>query len=64
MDWLINDLDFGLFTFKEMTRSVSWLLEWPLTFANNLLVSGFSFSSDPSADGGAAASCPGSRSSR
>ncbi len=49
MDWLINDLDFGLFTFKEMTRSVSWLLEWPLTLADNLLVNGFSFSTDPSA---------------
>jgi len=49
MKWLIEDLDFGLFTFKEMTRSVSWLLNWPLTFATALLSKGFSFSSDPGA---------------
>ena len=30
MKWLINDFDLGLFTFKELTRSVAWLLEWPL----------------------------------
>ena len=50
MEWLIKDLDFGLFTFKEMTRSIAWLLEWPLTFASQLLVTGFSFSDDPSAE--------------
>jgi len=49
MKWLIEDLDFGLFSFKEMTRSVSWLLNWPLTFATALLSKGFSFSSDPGA---------------
>lgn len=41
MDWLINDLSFGLFTFKELTRSVAWLLDWPLQFASSLLASGF-----------------------
>ncbi len=50
MSWLINDLDFGVFTFKEMTRSVSWVLSWPLTFVNNLLVEGFAFSTDPGAE--------------
>ncbi len=50
MEWLTKDLDFGLFTFKEMTRSITWLLEWPLMFASGLLVSGFSFSSDPNAE--------------
>jgi glycine betaine/proline transport system permease protein len=49
MKWLIQDLDFGLFTFKEFTRSIAWLLEWPLRFANALLSEGFSFSSDPRA---------------
>ncbi len=49
MDWLVKDLDFGLFTFKELTRSFAWLLEWPLTFVNGLLVTGFSFSDNPSA---------------
>jgi len=40
MKWLINDATFGLFTFKEMTRSVSWLLDWPLTAATSLLSTG------------------------
>ena len=41
MGWLINDLSFGLFTFKELTRSLAWLLEWPLSFASSLLAYGF-----------------------
>ncbi len=41
MKWLINDLDFGLFTFKELTRSASWLLHWPLAAAKGLLADGF-----------------------
>lgn len=41
MAWLINDLSFGLFTFKELTRSLSWLLDWPLSIATSLLSSGF-----------------------
>ena len=49
MKWLIEDLDFGLFTFKEFTRSITWLLEWPLRFASALLTEGFTFSSDPNA---------------
>jgi glycine betaine/proline transport system permease protein len=49
MKWLINDFDLGLFTFKELTRSLSWLLDWPLVTAKGLLSSGFTFSSDPSA---------------
>ncbi len=49
MKWLIQDLDFGLFTFKEFTRSISALLEWPLSAASGLFANGFSFSSDPSA---------------
>ena len=40
MKWLINDATFGLFTFKEMTRSISWLLGWPLTAATSLLSTG------------------------
>lgn len=40
MKWLINDATFGLFTFKEMTRSVSWLLDWPLTAATSLFSTG------------------------
>src|SRR5690606_33023681 len=41
MAWLINDLSFGLFTFTELARSVSWLLDWPLQFACSLLAHGF-----------------------
>jgi glycine betaine/proline transport system permease protein len=40
MKWLINDATFGLFTFKELTRSLSWLLDWPLTTATSLFSSG------------------------
>ncbi len=41
MKWLINDLDFGLFTFKEFTRSIAWVLDWPLQLAKGLLSEGF-----------------------
>jgi len=41
MKWLINDFDLGLFTFKEFTRSVAWVLEWPLWLAKALLSAGF-----------------------
>ncbi|MEE8187635.1 MAG: ABC transporter permease subunit, partial [Kiloniellales bacterium] len=41
MKWLINDFDLGLFTFKEFTRSIAWLLEWPLWLAKGLLAKGF-----------------------
>lgn len=49
MKWLINDFDLGLFTFKQLTRSIAWVLEWPLRFAESALASGFTFSTDPSA---------------
>ena len=41
MKWLVNDFDLGLFTFKEFTRSIAWLLHWPLAAAQGLLSSGF-----------------------
>ncbi len=41
MKWLVDDFDLGLFTFKELTRSVSWLLNWPLAAAQGLLSAGF-----------------------
>jgi glycine betaine/proline transport system permease protein len=40
MSWLIRDLDLGLFTFQELTRSVAWVLEWPLRGAQALLAGG------------------------
>ncbi len=41
MKWLINQADLGLFTFKELTRSIAWLLTWPLEAAEGLLATGF-----------------------
>jgi len=41
MKWLINDLSFGLFTFKEFTRAISWLIEQPYWVAKSLLATGF-----------------------
>jgi len=41
MRWLINDFDLGLFTFKQLTRSLAWALEWPLRIAQDLLATGF-----------------------
>jgi glycine betaine/proline transport system permease protein len=41
MKWLINDFDLGLFTFKQFTRSIAWILEWPLELAKGLLSEGF-----------------------
>jgi len=41
MKWLINDLDFGLFTFKEFTRSLAWLIEQPYLLVKSLLSTGF-----------------------
>ncbi len=40
MDWLVNTADLGLFTFYELTRSISWLLEQPLHFASGVLATG------------------------
>ena len=41
MKWLINDADLGLFTFKQLTRSISWLLDQPYEVVHGLLASGF-----------------------
>jgi len=41
MKWLINHADLGLFTFKELTRSIAWLLTWPFDAAKGLLAEGF-----------------------
>jgi glycine betaine/proline transport system permease protein len=41
MKWLVNDATFGLFTFKELTRSLAWVLERPLELATSLLSTGF-----------------------
>ncbi len=41
MKWLINSFDLGLFTFKELTRGLAWLVEQPYTFVRSLLSTGF-----------------------
>lgn len=41
MDWLVGSASFGLFTFRDLTRGLAWLVEWPLDLASSLLVSGF-----------------------
>ena len=34
--WLVNDADFGLFTFKEFTRAIGSVLDVPTLFLNRL----------------------------
>jgi len=40
MKWLVEDATFGLFTFIELTRSISWLIEQPYKLALTLLSHG------------------------
>ena len=44
MNWMVKELDFGLFTFLEATRGFAWLLGWPFDFTNWLLWEGFEIS--------------------
>jgi glycine betaine/proline transport system permease protein len=41
LNWLVNDAHFGLFTFRDLTRSIAWLIEMPYQFLRNLLIEGF-----------------------
>ena len=41
MKWLINVFDLGLFTFKELTRSIAWLLDKPYWVVRSLLADNF-----------------------
>ncbi|MCP4329349.1 MAG: ABC transporter permease subunit [Alphaproteobacteria bacterium] len=41
MKWLLNDASFGIFTFKEFTRSIAWVIEQPYWVAKSLLAQGF-----------------------
>ncbi len=38
--WLANDLSFGLFTFRDVTRGISWLLDLPFDLVEALLFRG------------------------
>ena len=40
MDWLVNDANFGWFTFRELTRGIAWLLDIPLNAATSLFSTG------------------------
>ena len=41
MRWLLEDATLGLFTFKEFTRGIAWLLDWPFSAVTSLLSSGW-----------------------
>ncbi|MFZ2507429.1 MAG: ABC transporter permease subunit [Steroidobacteraceae bacterium] len=41
MKWLMESADFGLFTFREATRFIAYLLEQPLSLAIAVLARGF-----------------------
>ena len=41
MKWLIDDASFGLFSFTDLTRFVSAILDLPYTLASSLLSTGF-----------------------
>ena len=41
MRFLLDELDFGLFTFHEFTRAISWLLTQPMELAKGTLATGF-----------------------
>ena len=41
MGWLIGSFDLGLFTFRDLTRGIAWLLTWPLKWMEALLATGF-----------------------
>ncbi len=41
MKWLMNSFDLGLFTFREMTRFMAWVLEQPYWLSRSLLSTGF-----------------------
>ena len=40
MDWLLNQATLGPVSFKEITRGIAWLLDWPFTAATSLLSTG------------------------
>ncbi len=41
MKYLVEDVHFGFFTFKEFTRAISWLIEQPYNLTRALLAEGF-----------------------
>ncbi len=41
MKWLVEEATFGVFTFTEFTRGISWVIEQPYNLARALLAEGF-----------------------
>lgn len=41
MKWLLEEADFGLFTFREATRGIAWLIEQPYNLVLSVLSSGW-----------------------
>lgn len=41
MDWLMNEATFGLFTFQQLTRAISAVIEYPYDIVLSLLSTGF-----------------------
>jgi len=41
MKWLLNDFDLGIFTFRDFTRSIAWLIDQPYWLVKSLLSTGF-----------------------
>jgi glycine betaine/proline transport system permease protein len=41
MAWLRDDATFGLFTFQQLTRALSWLIEQPFRLVQSVLSAGF-----------------------
>ena len=41
MSWLRDEASFGLFTFQQLTRAISWLIEQPFRLAQSVLSAGF-----------------------
>ena len=44
--WLMNELDFGLFTFRELTRGIVTAFELPMILVRGVLAKGFVFYGD------------------
>jgi glycine betaine/proline transport system permease protein len=42
MKWLVEDANFGLFTFREFTRFIASIIEWPYQVVRSGLIDGFS----------------------
>src|SRR5919106_5307593 len=49
MSWLRDDASFGPFTFQQLTRALSWLIEQPFRLADSVLSAGFAAGAGQSA---------------